>query len=97
MALGLVLAGMLGVAGCEQEAASRPHRPPSPGAAIAQVSIGRTTPAEIEHLFGVADDRALDGALVYRFDRGERHQFEMETVTFRFEHGVLSKVCRARS
>jgi hypothetical protein len=48
----------------------------------------------------VPDERAADGALIYRFDttrarRGQTYA-EAEIVTFRFANGKLTKVCRTR-
>ena len=78
-----------------------PARPRSVAEAVRQVHLGQTTPSDIEHRFGVADERMADGALVYRFEtsrkRGEHLQTEAKTVTFRFAGGKLAKVCRTRS
>ena len=62
------------------------------------LSFGHTTPADIEHLLGEPDARESDGALVYRNAtvRGPRGAGDPETMTFRFESGVLAKVCRTR-
>jgi hypothetical protein len=65
------------------------------------MSLGRTTPDEVEQAFGSPDERLADGALVYRntIMRGPEGagQSERDTTTFRFEGGVLAKICRARS
>jgi hypothetical protein len=65
------------------------------------VAVGQTTAADIEQRFGRADERPPDGSLVYRFRKahheGSRLDTETETVTLRFERGVLQKICRARS
>ena len=97
----LALAGSLGVPGCQQSTAARPAHPGTATGAIKLVSLGHTTAAGIEQLFGAADERAADGALAYRFERtrrgDDRRRIEVETVTFRFERGLLSKICRTRS
>jgi len=66
---------------------------------IRQVSLGQTTAADAERLFGAADDSQPDGSLVYRFARTRSRdgQESTETVTLRFANGVLSKICRTRS
>ncbi|HZR79872.1 MAG TPA: hypothetical protein VFD92_02160 [Candidatus Binatia bacterium] len=56
---------------------------------LAKLQIGHSAPQDVENLFGKADDREPDGSLVYRSSR--------ETATFRFENGVLAKICRTRS
>jgi len=66
---------------------------------VERVTIGRTTADAVEQQFGIADEHAPDGALVYHLpaaghERGEGDR--NETVTFRFERGVLSRICRAR-
>ena len=98
IALGLV--SSVGVWSCGHGEAA-PARPRNAAEAVRQVRLGQTTPGDIEHRFGVADERMADGALVYRFEttrqRGERMQTEAETVTFRFAGGKLAKVCRTRS
>jgi hypothetical protein len=68
--------------------------------AIRQVHLGQTTAGDLEQQFGTPDERAADGALVYRFattrTRGDRTRTEEESVTFRFADGRLAKICRAR-
>ena len=77
---------------------------------LRQVSLGRTTPAEVEERFGVPAAREPDGALTYRFAlvrRSVRHvggwtistdeHVDEHAVTFRFAHGVLARICRTRS
>jgi hypothetical protein len=59
-----------------------------------------TTAYDVERQFGVADEHAPDGALVYHFHAAGRdpgRDDRTEAVTLRFERGVLSKICRARS
>ena len=97
----LVLSGAFALAACRAGDPAHSHRPDRAADAVKQVSLGQTTAAGIEQLFGPADERPEDGALVYRFERargdGDRRRLEVETVTFRFTRGVLSKVCRTRS
>jgi hypothetical protein len=61
---------------------------------LAKVVLQHTTPAEVEALYGAADEHGADGSLVYRAVTVQRHP---ESVTFRFQDGVLARVCRARS
>ena len=97
----LMLASALAVAACDGTRPTQGHRPGLAADAIKLVSLGQTTTTGLEQLFGPADERGEDGALVYRFERmrgdGDRRRIEVETVTFRFAGGVLSKVCRTRS
>lgn len=87
--------------GCDYGTASEPRRPRDAAQLVRELSLGQTTAADVERQFGVADDRPPDGSLIYRFAStgggGEPAPTEMETVTLRFAHGVLSKICRARS
>jgi hypothetical protein len=62
-----------------------------------RLRFGVTTPSEVEGVFGVPDEREPDGALVYRGRQVGTHARWDENVTFRFQGGALSKVCRARS
>lgn len=85
--------------GCGAGDAQPTQRPPDAAALVERVTIGRTTADDITREFGVADERAPDGALVYHLraagrDRGKADRGE--TVTLRFERGVLSRICRAR-
>jgi len=86
---------------CNRGEAAPDRRPSSAADAVRQVRLGQTTAREVEQRFGAPDERAADGALVYRFEsareRGGRMQAEEETVTFRFAAGKLAKVCRTRS
>ena len=72
--------------------------PEPPGEArridLGSVTLQRTTPGEVERLFGAPDVRDADGSLVYQRVAFGRHQ---ESVTFRFTDGVLARVCRARA
>lgn len=86
---------------CQRGDAAADRRPSSATDAIRQVHLGQTTPSDLEQRFGVADQHAPDGALIYRFETTRRHGPEMRTeieiVTFRFAGGTLSKVCRTHS
>jgi hypothetical protein len=86
---------------CERGNASQAQRPRNAVQLVQQVTIGHTTAADVERQLGAADERPPDGSLVYRFERRRDHGAgtvtETETVTLRFERGVLSKVCRKRS
>src|SRR5262249_50894228 len=99
--IALALAGAMGGWSCDRGEATPAQRPRDATTAIRQVHLGQTTSSDIEQLFGVADERMADGALIYRFEttreRGGRTQIEAETVTFRFAVGKLAKVCRTRS
>jgi hypothetical protein len=96
-----VLLSAIAVAACGASHPTQGHRPGRAADAVKQVSLGHTTAAGLEQLFGPADERGQDGELVYRFERvrtdGDRRRVDVETVTFRFDRGVLSKVCRTRS
>jgi hypothetical protein len=87
----------LAMAACDRSAAEvRSERIPRD--LHSHVTLGTTTPADVERLFGAPDQRAEDGALVYATDRKRPSgAMERETTTFRFENGVLSKVCQSRS
>jgi hypothetical protein len=62
-----------------------------------RLHFGRTTPAEVEHVFGAPDTHTPDGSLVYQNRRiGDRSRVD-ETVTFRFRGDRLAKICRTRS
>jgi hypothetical protein len=88
--------------GCEgrNEDEGPTQRPRDAAAVVRRVTIGRTTAYDVERQFGVADEHAPDGALVYHFHAAGRdpgRDDRTEAVTLRFERGVLSKICRARS
>ena len=51
------------------------------------MSFGQSTPADVERVFGAADERPPDGSLVYRTE--DRRRRETESVTFRFEGGLI--------
>ena len=98
--IALALASAMGGWNCEHGEAT-PARPRNATDAVRQVRLGQTTPSDLEQRFGAADEHAPDGALIYRFETTRRHgaetRTEVETVTFRFASGTLSKVCRTRS
>jgi hypothetical protein len=86
--------------GCEGRNGGPTQRPRDGAAVVRRVTIGRTTPYDVEREFGVADEHAPDGALVYHLHAAGRDPGKddrSEAVTLRFERGVLSKICRARS
>ena len=64
---------------------------------LKRVTLGQTTADQVERLFGAPDERGPDGSLVYRapITRADAPA-RTESVTFRFESGVLSKICRDR-
>jgi len=64
---------------------------------LKRVTLGQTTADQVERLFGAPDERGPDGALIYRspVPRADAPA-RAESVTFRFERGVLSKICRNR-
>jgi len=82
------------LAACGEQAERRATRPPIRGRVLEQMSFGQSTPADVERVFGAADERPPDGSLVYRTE--DRRRRETESVTFRFEGGVLSRICRSR-
>lgn len=78
--------------------------------ALGAVKLGTTTPTEVETRFGAPDEREPDGSFTYKYSTVRRvdrliaglaipgrEEVEQHTVTFRFENGVLSKVCQTRS
>src|SRR5262249_8192201 len=85
--------------GCGAGDAPPAQRPHDADALVERVTIGRTTADDVERQFGIADERASDGALVYHLraaGHDRRAGDRSETLTFRFERGVLSRICRAR-
>ena len=89
---GLVLAAACGASGASV-ADSHGITP----ADLDRLRFGQTTPADVQNALGAPDERAADGALVYRERRVGSPGSRRETVTFRFQDGVLRKVCRTRS
>jgi hypothetical protein len=79
---------------CQASVADSRHVAP---ADLDRLRFGQTTPAEILGVFGEPDESAPDGALVYHGRQVGTRPRGDETVTFRFQRGVLSKVCRTRS
>ena len=59
-----------------------------------KVSLGQTSPSDVERLFGVPEERLADGNLLYRWTGRPSEEGE---VTFKFQDGVLSKICRDRT
>ena len=55
-----------------------------------KIRLGETTPSEVEQLFGAPDVRGADGSITYGTAPAA------PTVTFRFENGTVSKICRTR-
>ncbi len=96
--LGLIgLVAAIAVTGCDGRAESGTARPVMGARDLTQLRLGQTTPADVERLFGVPDERRNDGALVYQHRLVVPSHHEAETVTFRFSAGALAKVCRTRS
>ena len=91
-ALGAVL-----VSGCQapESGASAPVAGSQPILArdLDKVSLGKTSPADVEGLFGLPEERLADGNLLYRWTGRPGEEGE---VTFKFQDGVLSKMCRDR-
>jgi hypothetical protein len=88
----------------------RGPRPSRPRAALDELRLGATTPAEVEARFGAPDERGAEGALTYRYAKVRRvdrrlvglslpssEELEEHAVTFRFANGALSKICETRS
>lgn len=93
----LILAAVA-LAGCDRSVAHETKPPRIPRDLHSHVTLGTTTPGDVERLFGAPDQRAEDGALVYESERTRKSgKTERETTTFRFEGGVLNKVCQSRS
>jgi len=94
----LIALGLCLLAACGRSVANDAPLPRIPSDVHSKVKLGETTPAAVEQLFGTPDQRAADGALVYESQRKRPSgKLEKETTTFRFEGGVLSKVCQSRS
>jgi hypothetical protein len=90
-ALTAVLAAGLALSACQRAAGE--HAGTVHASDLNRVAFGRTTPSEVEQLFGAPLTRNDDGSLVYQIGAAP----EAESVTFRFRDGVLTRVCRARS
>ncbi len=88
VSLGLLVVGCNGAA----ESALPAHR--FPATVFKRLSLGATTPTDVERLLGAPDERGADGAMTYHAEVTSARGARSETVTFRFERGVLSKTCR---
>ena len=78
---------------------------------LARLTIGASTPDDVQRVLGEPDERGPDGALTYRatavrrsgralgaFPVGvETQVVGQRSATFRFAGGVLTRICRARS
>src|SRR5262249_25544007 len=99
--IALALTSAMAAWSCGRGEATPGGRPRDASEAVRQVRLGQTTPSAIEQRFGAADRHAPDGALIYQFETTRRHgavmRTEVETVTFHFASGTLSKICRTRS
>ncbi|HSV07586.1 MAG TPA: hypothetical protein VLI07_13775 [Candidatus Binatus sp.] len=92
------LAAPIVVVGCQRGGDASVRAGTMRPADLRQLVFGRTTGDDVEHLFGVPDERATDGALTYRAALASRQgRSRAETFTFRFTNGVLSRICRSRS
>src|SRR5262245_29606687 len=89
--LAVVFAAGLALPACQRAAGE--HQGTVRATDLSRVAFGRTTPSEVEHLFGAPVTRNPDGSLVYQLGTAE----DPESVTFRFRDGVLTRVCRDRS
>jgi len=95
--LACLLAACVALAACDRSVAREIEHPRIPRDLHSHLELGTTTPADVEHLLGVPDQRAEDGALVYESERKlQSGKVDHQTTTFRFEGGVLSKVCQSR-
>src|SRR5262245_35240899 len=63
---------------------------PIPSRDLDKVALGKTSPADVERLYGVPQERLANGDLLYRWTV---HSGEEGQVTFKFQDGVLSKMC----
>jgi len=95
------LGAALLAAGCQSRVESEVRGRRIRSSDLERVAFGQTTASEVERLFGAPDERAPDGALTYHSSLvhrqgGAEQQVKAESVTFRFEDGVLSRVCRSR-
>src|SRR4029453_6785795 len=59
-----------------------------------KVTLGKTSRADVEQLFGLPQERLANDDLLYRWTV---HSGEEGQVTFKFERGVLSKLCKHRA
>lgn len=96
LVVGAALGGLLG-SGChapESGAAIENRSQPVATGDLRNVKLGQTSPADVERLFGVPEERYANGDLRYRWTVRPGEEGE---VTFKFENGVLSKLCQDRS
>lgn len=92
------LAVVLGVSACRPQDRQGEGRRIIVTAELDQLHLGQTTPTQVEDLFGAPDQREADGAITYTGRVAARANARPdESVTFRFENGLLSKICRTRS
>ena len=79
---------------------------PVDGRDLEKLSIGRSTPADVEGVLGAPDERDTDGSLVYRAEAvrrtgtgiGARDEVVgTRRTTFRFDGDRLARICRERS
>jgi len=99
------------LAACEQRTETILTGHPIRGHDVAKLAIGRSTSDDVERLFGEPDERGGDGSLTYRATAVRRTGHSVvgwamadaaevvgqRSATFRFEGGVLSRICRERS
>jgi len=77
---------------------------------VAKLSVGKSSQNQVEEAVGVPDEIGPDGSMVYRATAVRRtvrgggttsadaaEVVGQRTTTFRFENGVLTKICRTRS
>jgi len=109
--LAAAVAALLLGGGCEQRSQTTLTGHPVRARDVAKLTIGGSTAADVERVFGPPDERAEDGALVYRASAvrrsgrsfagflvgGTEEVLSQRTAKFRFADGVLTQVCRERS
>jgi hypothetical protein len=96
--LACLLGACVALAGCDRSVAHEVDHARIPADLHSHVKLGTTTEADVEKLFGAPDQKAEDGGLVYEEMRTRPSgKKEKETTTFRFQGGVLHKVCQSRS
>lgn len=77
---------------------------------VTKLAIGKSSQNEVEQVVGVPDEIGPDGSMVYRATAVRRtlnaggtasanaaEVVGQRTTTFRFENGVLTKICRTRT
>jgi len=104
------LVASLTLGACERESRTTLTGHPVRGRDLARLTIGRSTAGDVERVLGAPDERAPDGALVYRAAAVRSRALRIagvawrtgEDVTsrrvarFRFADGVLAQICRER-